>query len=304
MLTITTCLTLVVAAAIGHPAADGAAERVVQRVLLAGVDDAPDALIVEEGMGAADRGPAAQPGSVDAGQPRRVLVMGLEAAGASADIVQVANGIVVQSLARASSISVITDDDIRRLVELEAEREVVGCSTASCLAEIAGALGADFVVFGTVGKLDELFVVQLNLFDAAAARAMGREEIRARRAGALASPLTTAAAKLVEPLLSGDDPLREQLRDDEGMHLSAGLATVAGGGALAAVGALFGGAAALAGLAAFGLMQTATMPAAVRNVSKTTGQVVTIAAWLGGTVAVLGAVGAGMGSILWLSEGE
>lgn len=46
----------------------------------------------------------------------------------------------------------------------------MGCGDSSCLAEIAGAMGAEFVVFGDVGKLGETFVINLNLFDNNAVR--------------------------------------------------------------------------------------------------------------------------------------
>jgi hypothetical protein len=93
---------------------------------------------------------------------------------------------------------VLSAEDVRNLVELEAEKAAAGCSDdASCLAEVAGALGARLVVFGQLGTLDEELVLTLSLFDAEDARATGRELVR----GATVSELGDAAAALVPQMI-------------------------------------------------------------------------------------------------------
>jgi hypothetical protein len=65
-------------------------------------------------------------------------------------------------------------------VALQAEKQNAGCDdSGSCMAEIAGALGASLVVFGDVGKLGELLVVNLNLFNVDLAQSQGRVTIEA-----------------------------------------------------------------------------------------------------------------------------
>lgn len=75
-----------------------------------------------------------------------------------------------------------------------------GCSDdASCLSEIAGALGAQLVVFGAVGKLGEATVVSLNLFDSQKAQALGRVTTQTTRADRLTTRIRRRLHELVRP---------------------------------------------------------------------------------------------------------
>lgn len=86
--------------------------------------------------------------------------------------------LVAVELATLEHFDVLTSADLKQLAELEVERQSVGCSDTSCLAEIAGALGASLVVFGDVGKLGDLLIVNVSLFDSEKARSLGRASVR------------------------------------------------------------------------------------------------------------------------------
>lgn len=83
--------------------------------------------------------------------------------------------IVSAELASYPDLDVIANADVRRMIELEGARQLSGCDDTSCLAELAGALGARLVVFGSVGVLGTSTVVNLNLFDSSTAQSAGRE---------------------------------------------------------------------------------------------------------------------------------
>jgi hypothetical protein len=105
----------------------------------------------------------------------RLLVMDLGGNDVDAATVSTIQGIVTARLAGYPELDVLSGEDVKRLVELEGERQSFGsCSEASCLAEIADAMGAQLVVFGNVGRLDASVVLNLNLFDSQQARGLGR----------------------------------------------------------------------------------------------------------------------------------
>lgn len=133
----------------------------------------------------------------------RVLVLDLEAADVPASEVAIVNGLVAQTLSEKSTFRVVTSDDLRQLLALETEREAVGCDTssASCLAEIAGAMGTRYVVFGRVGALGKLRIVQLNLYDSDKASAIGRQDRRTERIEDLPHLVEEATAALIGPLV-------------------------------------------------------------------------------------------------------
>src|SRR5262249_36153810 len=82
-------------------------------------------------------------------------------------------GLVVVRLAKDPRIDVVSGQELKGLANLEADKQQSGCDD-SCLAEIAGAMDAQLVVNGFVGRLGSLYVVNLSLFDAKKARAIGR----------------------------------------------------------------------------------------------------------------------------------
>lgn len=55
---------------------------------------------------------------------------------------------------RAEGVSVVTADDIAAVLGLERERQLLGCSEVSCLAELGNALGCDGIVVAAVARLD------------------------------------------------------------------------------------------------------------------------------------------------------
>ncbi len=101
-----------------------------------------------------------------------VLVLDLQAGEVPAAEVKVLDGLMAASVARTLDDAGVADRhplhtaaELRALADVEAARSVVGCDpeATSCLAELAGALGARYVVTGTIGKLGEHVVLQLSL---------------------------------------------------------------------------------------------------------------------------------------------
>lgn len=77
-------------------------------------------------------------------------------------------------------LEVISGTDVRRMMDLEVAKENLGCTADSCLSEIADAFGTDLVVFGNIGRLGELYILTLDLFETATAKSKGRVSVRTR----------------------------------------------------------------------------------------------------------------------------
>ena len=74
-------------------------------------------------------------------------------------------------LRRRQGTSVLADSDIAALLGVERRKQVLtGCSDAGCLAEVGGALGADRVIHGTVGRMGGSLLVNIASLDARKAR--------------------------------------------------------------------------------------------------------------------------------------
>ena len=110
----------------------------------------------------------------------KILNLELKATLIEKEVVELIDGLISAELGRYKALDVITSADMRQLAALEAEKQAMGCDKdSSCLAELAGALGARLVLFGQIGKLGKSIICNINLFDSEQASAVGRVTLRA-----------------------------------------------------------------------------------------------------------------------------
>ena len=112
--------------------------------------------------------------------------------------------LVTGALGKEGRFEVLSSADVRRQVELEADKQSLGCDAkaTSCLAEIAGAMGAQLVVYGQLGALDDVVILSLNLFDSAQGRAVGRVALRETSLKELSAKVDGAVIELTAPFLA------------------------------------------------------------------------------------------------------
>jgi hypothetical protein len=80
---------------------------------------------------------------------------------------------VTAELRKLSRVSVIGADEIRSMLDLEADKQRTGCSDDSCLPEIADALGVDVIVTGSLARVGNEHVFALRRLDQREARVTG-----------------------------------------------------------------------------------------------------------------------------------
>ena len=113
--------------------------------------------------------------------PQRMLLMDLKATLVEPELVGLVNNMVSTELAHQKGFELITGADMRQMVELEAEKQSLGCADdSSCLSELAGAMGARYVVFGEMGKLGSFYLLTLNLFDSKLAKSAARDTLKVK----------------------------------------------------------------------------------------------------------------------------
>jgi hypothetical protein len=115
-------------------------------------------------------------------------------------------GLMIVELAKDPALDVISDAEVKRLAELEGDRQTAGCTDTNCLAELAGAMGARYVIFGDVGVLGSTVVLNLNLFDSQRTRAVNRVAVKADSIDALPAALPTPLRELTAPLTGATVP--------------------------------------------------------------------------------------------------
>lgn len=110
----------------------------------------------------------------DPGETIELAVLDIEPGGLSRDLARSLTEVIALELRRLPGLSVISKDDIQRMLEFEGVRQQIGCGDDACLAEIGGALGVGFLVSGTIGKVGETYLISLKLINIQEARTENR----------------------------------------------------------------------------------------------------------------------------------
>lgn len=156
-------------------------------LLLAAAPDAPVATV---------RPPEARP------RLRQVAVLQLEdLSGELTAVARQLGQVVTAEALKRPGFRVISAAEVASLLGLERQRELLGCAEgSSCLAELGGALGADYVLAGTLGRLGGRFRLDLRLIDGRKSRVVASEGDFARSEEALVELAEAQVARLFTKL--------------------------------------------------------------------------------------------------------
>jgi hypothetical protein len=128
----------------------------------------------------------------------RALVVDMKGSGLGEGELDILQQIVTESIARLEQFEVASSDDLRAMMDVEAEKTLTDCDEGdSCFAEIASALGARFIVSSTAGRLGDLTVVTLNIVDTQDATASRRKRVEAKDVADLPRKMDRAFAEML-----------------------------------------------------------------------------------------------------------
>jgi len=109
--------------------------------------------------------------------------------------------LVATAAAKDPAFDVLTRDDIKNALAVESDRQALGCEESTCLAELAGAMGARVVVYGSVGQLGSDLLLTLNLFDSEEGSSGGRRVAQAGDVSGLAAKIDATTTELLQAFL-------------------------------------------------------------------------------------------------------
>jgi TolB-like protein len=125
--------------------------------------------------------------------------------GADPKLAILANDAASESLRDLNVFKVISSEDIKRILSFQRDKALASggsCNEDQCLAEIGGALGADYMVSGKLTRIDKQLKLELQLFNNAKAKvenAVSQENLTDERSLVEAAKLL--ARRVVAPLL-------------------------------------------------------------------------------------------------------
>src|SRR5262245_11589653 len=103
---------------------------------------------------------------------------------------------------RKAGLQVITQDEIKSVLSFEEQKQIAGCTSDSCIAEIGGALGVDRIVSGSVSKLGESWLLFLKLIDVKRVTTRAQADRRLKKANV--DDVLDVIPTMVKELLAGE----------------------------------------------------------------------------------------------------
>ena len=91
---------------------------------------------------------------------------------------------------------IVTYEDVGAMLNQEMDKELLDCSDASCMQEIAGALGAPFVISGDITKLGSYYMVNISLLDIVGGTSKRKVSNKGKSVDEVLEMLTPLAKKL------------------------------------------------------------------------------------------------------------
>jgi TolB-like protein len=135
---------------------------------------------------------AAAPGA----EKPKLIVLDLTAAGIDERVGSALSEAVTAEAANRAVFQVISSKEVQTMLGVERQKQMVGCSEgSSCLTELGGALGARFVMSGSVARLGSSFQLSLQTFDTKTAQPVGRSSRIAKDLGELRGLIPWAVAE-------------------------------------------------------------------------------------------------------------
>jgi TolB-like protein len=152
---------------------------------------------------------AAPPTAPPAGPRKtRVAVMEIRSLGTEVHKAELLSEVALTEASNMEKFEIIGRSDIASMIGFDQQKKVLGCTDDSnCLAEIGGALGVDYVMVGSLGRLGALYRVDLKIVDTKKARVLGRfgESVEGNEEKLVAT-VQRGVRNLLTPLL-GDLPV-------------------------------------------------------------------------------------------------
>lgn len=123
--------------------------------------------------------PAAVPDGPGANEILRVAVFDIVVDDVPETAARVFGQTLAVELRKLRGVDVITTEEIATLLQLEANKQAMGCDEeSSCLAEIADALGAQIVITGAIATVGDERAVGLSRIEQASASVTHRSQMR------------------------------------------------------------------------------------------------------------------------------
>ncbi len=189
--------------------------------------------------------------------------------------------------------SVIGSSDMQTMIDMEQQKQALGCDENTCLAQLGGALGVPYLLSGSLGSVGGQFMLNLKIIQVEESRVAERKTHIFDSEKALVRGLESVLTGLVSGALNSADGQAESVKQVRVMSQSKRLGPWVGGG-LATIGtglALGGYLSAQAAQSDYDASPTVARSRDLQSAVSSGNTMISIG---------LGSVGAGIAALVWL----
>jgi len=109
--------------------------------------------------------------------------------------------LLLAQLDAVNGLSPFCQADLEALLAVEKQKDVIGCDDQTCMSELGGALGSDFVLYGSVGRLSTSYELSVTVVAAHSTTVAARlARVVPEQDAQLEAAVGDAVAELVERL--------------------------------------------------------------------------------------------------------
>jgi hypothetical protein len=107
-------------------------------------------------------------------KPKLVVLDLTPGGGADPQVVSAFTEALTDAVSKAGYFDVVSSRDIAQLLGRERQMQLLGCSEGQCMTELGGAVGARFILSGSLVKLGDAWQLTLTTLDSEKAQPIGR----------------------------------------------------------------------------------------------------------------------------------
>jgi len=141
---------------------------------------------------------AAAPDPLGALRGKKLLVLDLRANGVDTRVAKLLTTLLLSRLDQVDQVRAMGAADVNAVLTADRQKSLLGCDSASCMAEIGGAIGAEIVIHGEVGRLGSQYTLSLTALSTTASTPLARlSELTPTDEDALSRMLPTITDRLL-----------------------------------------------------------------------------------------------------------
>jgi hypothetical protein len=129
-----------------------------------------------------------------------IVVLPVEAKGAKPELASLLTDTLTQELRASGALGrIMGTQEVQAAISLESQRQLLQCDSEGCLAELAGSLGAEYLLASSLGTVGEYYSLNLKLISAKSGTLAGSAGARvcAKREGELLAVMGPAVRRVL-----------------------------------------------------------------------------------------------------------